>query len=151
MMQGRKYMAGTVPRFLRQTRLGHLKLNCVIGSRLIVGSTGNNLYYDIIMLPAQEFARMKTNVGLQHMNAPVAQPGGASFAPGFVVTDAQEVTVPSNESDPDIFARLYFLEKFNLLVLERSSIEKNEPAPDLSHMSLFFRASQECTARKNFI
>jgi hypothetical protein len=115
MQQAKHYMAASVPRFLRQTKLSYLPPSTIIGSRLIQGDGGANLIFDIIMLPAFEFQRMKSHVGLQHVLAPTPQPGGSSFSPAFVLNDAKQVTVPTGEPDPAHYARQYFLIQFGLL------------------------------------
>lgn len=114
MNQPRKYMAGSVPRFLRQTRLAHVPPSCVIGSKLQKGDGGANIVFDIIMLPMQEFTRMKSQVGLQHVIAPGPQMG-PSFNPSFVMANAKEVTVPAEEPNPENYAKTFFLLHFGLL------------------------------------
>ena len=113
MPKARKYMAASVPRFLRQTKLGYLPTNSVIGSRLVQGDGGTNLYFDTVMLPVQEFQRMRTNVGLHHVLAP-APKIGPTFTPSFVLADAKEVVVPDSEPDPEAFARKHFMALFRL-------------------------------------
>lgn len=39
---------------------------------------------------------------------------GATFTPGFVFSDAKEVTVPADEQDPESYAKAYFLAQFGL-------------------------------------
>jgi hypothetical protein len=109
----RRYMAASVPRFLRQSRLGYLPLDCIIGSHITRGDKGNNLYFDVIMLPPREFQRMRHNVGLQYIITPHLQMG-STFNPCFILTDTREVTIPADEPDPLHYARKYFLEKFGL-------------------------------------
>ncbi len=135
MSQAKKYMAASVPRFLRQTRLGYLPLQCVIGSRLVKGDGGANLFFDIVMLPVNEFQRMRTNVGLQHVIAPALK-AGPTFSPGFVLADAKQVIVPPDEPDPEGFARSHFLKLFGLSEPEN---EKDAQQPSFS------KVSKECT------
>ncbi|CAM6000157.1 unnamed protein product [Sphagnum balticum] len=68
--------------------------------RLIKGDGGANLFFDIVMLPINEFQRMRTNVGLQHVIAPALK-AGPTFSPGFVLADAKQVIVPAEEPDPE--------------------------------------------------
>ena len=107
-------MAASVPRYLRQNRLGYLPLSSIVGSRLLKGRNGANLVFDIIMLPVNEFQRMKTNVGMQHVSAPVLN-AGPGMMPSFMLTDAKEVIVPAGEADPERFAKEYFMKVFGLL------------------------------------
>lgn len=120
----KRYMAGSIPRFLRQTKLGYLPLNCLIGSRVIHGERGNNLVLDVIMLPAPEFQRMKSNIGLEHVLAPSLKMD-ATFKPGFVIVDKKEVAVPAGEPDPEAYAREYFMKEFGLLSPEPPDGDKN--------------------------
>ncbi|MGB9154261.1 MAG: hypothetical protein WCD70_14370 [Alphaproteobacteria bacterium] len=107
-------MAASVPRFLRQARVGYLPSTCVIGSRLLKGDGGVNLYYDIIMLPEPEFVRMKSNIGLQHVIAPGPKMG-PTFSPMFVLKDTKHVTVPADELDPVNYAKSHFMIAFGLM------------------------------------
>jgi len=109
-----KYMAASVPRFLRQTRLGYLPLTCIIGTKLIKGEKGQNLVFDIVMLPAQQFQRMRTYVGLQHIATPELRMG-PSFQPSYVLADAKVITVPADLPDPVAFAREHFMVEFGLI------------------------------------
>lgn len=121
-MSPKKYMAASVPRFIRQTRLGYLPLDCVIGSRLYKGEGDNNIVMDIIMLPVPQFQRMRTNVGLQHVAAPVPQPGSSGFQISYMLTDIKEVKVPVHEPDTEAYARNYFMLHFGLLNPEAPEI-----------------------------
>jgi hypothetical protein len=107
-------MAAPVPRFLRQTRLNYLPSHCVIGSYLVESKGGANLYFDIIMLPAQQFQHMKSNVGLQQIMAPNPSPL-PGLNPSFVVNDVRQVVVPADEPNPEAYAKNYFLVEFGLI------------------------------------
>ena len=144
----RKYMAASVPRFLRQTRLGYLPLKCVIGSRLLKGDGGINLMFDVIMLPVKEFQRMRSYVGMQQVAAPVPQPGGASFNPVFIPADTKQVDVPEHEPDPEEYARHHFRVLFGLLAFETSpagTAENTHIAPVKKDNVLFDRAARSLT------
>jgi hypothetical protein len=141
MSHPKKYMAASVPRFLRQTSLGYLPLQCVIGSRLVKGAAGANLFFDIIMLPVNEFQRMKNNVGLQHVIAPALKAGPA-FKAGFVCADTKEVVVPADEPDPEGYARNYFMLEFGLAGPTAPAAES--PLCE-TKQSPFSKASKECT------
>jgi len=132
----RTYMAASVPRFLRQTRLGYLPLNAVIGSRLVTGDGGENLCFDIIMLPAKEFQRMRGHVGLQHVIAPVLK-FGPTFNPAFVLADTKQIVVPADQLNPEEFARNYFMKAYGLIAADKPVKDKNE--------SPFSKLANECT------
>jgi hypothetical protein len=107
------YMASPVPRNIRQTKLGHLSLNCVIGTRSTKIDNGSWHVLDIIMLPVPLFHRMKLHAGLQHALTPTPSPGGSAVGSGYVLTNIEKVTVPATEDDPELFAKLHFLKVFN--------------------------------------
>lgn len=112
----RTYMAAAVPRAMRQSRLGYLPLNCVLGSQSSKGPNGDNRIFDIIMLPAKEFMRMKSYIGLQHLMAPELKMG--SFQPGFVLRNVKSVTVPQGEDAPEDYARARLMEQFGVKLKE---------------------------------
>lgn len=109
-----KFVAGSVPRYLRQTKLGHLPTTCVIGSHATRNADGATFAYDVIMLPAPQFQRMRSQVGLQHVVSPTLKAGPA-VNPAFVIADAKEVVVPEGEADPEAYARRYFQQLFKLV------------------------------------
>ena len=113
-MQGiRKFMAAPVPRFIRQAKLGYLPMNTVIGGYLIKGDGGANMVMDVVMLPVQQFQRMRSNVGLQHVATPGLQ-AGPGLMPSFMLKDVKEVTVPEAEPDAEAWAKAYFIREFKL-------------------------------------
>lgn len=109
----RKFVAASVPRYLRQTKLGYLPLDCVIGSHSVVNASGARLVYDVIMLPVKEFMRMRANIGLRHAATPKLELDGV-FQPAFVLADRHTVTVPAGHKEPQAFARDYFIRHFRL-------------------------------------
>lgn len=115
-------MAASVPRFIRQTRLGYLPLDCIIGSRLTKGDGGASLVFDIVMLPVLEFQRMRTNVGLQQVVSPALN-AGTGFNPVFMLADSKQVVVPEGEPDPKAYAKSHFLALFGLLSPEPPSVQ----------------------------
>lgn len=148
MSTSRTYMAASVPRFLRQTRLGYLPLSCIIGSRLLVGDGGSNLIFDIVMLPVQEFQRMRTNVGVQHVVEPSLK-AGPSFNPVFVLADSKTFVVPEGVRDPEALAKNHFLNLFGLLTPELpqpQSLRHNQTEDNKKH-SEFFRVAKSCTTQ----
>ena len=114
-MIDRVYMAASVPRYLRQTKLGYLPVDSIIGTHFTKSLQGANLVFDVIMLPVPQFQRMRMNVGSQFVAAPTPSPGGAAFSPVFVLANAKQVVVPPDEPDPKTFAKNYFLKEFGLL------------------------------------
>jgi hypothetical protein len=108
-----KFQAAPVPRFIRQAKLSYLPMNVVIGSYLIKGDGGSNIVMDVIMLPAQQFQRMRTNVGLQHVATPTLQ-AGPGLMPSFMLKDVKEITVPEGEPDAEGYAKAYFVREFKL-------------------------------------
>ena len=110
-MTAQTYMAAPVPRSIRQTRLGHLPLDCVIGTRATKADNGANIIFDIIMLPVPAFQRMRMNVGMQQVVAPTLNMGSAAGG-GYVLIDVKQITTPADEPDPQAFATAYFLKAF---------------------------------------
>jgi hypothetical protein len=106
-------MAASVPRSLRQTRLGHLPFNTIIGSKHQRGKDGGNLIFDIIMLPEPEFVRMKGQVGVRQVVGPAFK-ADASFQPGFVMQDTKIVVVPADAVDQYAYAKNHFIKEFGL-------------------------------------
>jgi hypothetical protein len=141
-------MAASVPRFLRQTKLGYLPFSSIVGSRLLKGDGGINMYFDIVMLPPPEFQRMKTNVGLRHVMAPALK-SDASFQPGFILTDAKTVMVPEDEPDPEGYAKLQFMIMFGLI--EPEPPKPSEPLPSKNEDKSFSGTAKECTVKKGKI
>lgn len=106
------FLAASVPRYLRQTKLGYLPLNSVIGTRVMPnGAGGTSLIYDVIMLPEREFQRMRLNIGLQHVATPNLRMGGG-FDAAFVPTDTKRVLVQPDDRNPLATARTYLVQEF---------------------------------------
>lgn len=124
-------MAASVPRHLRQSRLGYLPMSCIVGSRYLAGDRGANLVHDIIMLPAEQFQRMRTYVALQHVVAPALNMG-PDLQSIFVIHDARQVAVPDSEMDADAFARAYFFKVFGLATPEKVTDVVEDAAMPLS-------------------
>jgi len=139
MSSSRKYMAASVPRYLRTTRLAYLPLHTIIGTRYVQGAGGAHVVFDVVMLEAHQFQRMKSNVGLQHLPAPALK-AGPEFAPAFILADAREVVVPADENDPENYAKNYFLKLFDLLTPETPA-ETSHPAKEADFPAA---AREEC-------
>jgi len=110
----RKYLAAPVPRNIRQKRLGHLPLDCVIGFRATKDDSGFNIIFDFIMLPVQEFHRVKLLTGLQYSPNPAPSPGGSAVGSGYVLSNVKSITVPESEPSPKDFAKAYFIKEFGI-------------------------------------
>lgn len=114
-------------------------MQCLIGNRHIRGNDGSNLVFDIVMLPEPEFKRMRMNVGVNHVVAPALKAGPA-FQPGFVLADAKHVVVPTDESNPEEYARNYFLLAFGLIGPQPAGLPAQQPS-DASYANV----AEECT------
>ena len=112
MANPKTFLAASVPRYLRQTKLGYLPLNSVIGTRVLTNGAGaTSLIYDVIMLPEREFQRMRLNIGLQHVATPTLKMGGG-FEAAFVPTDIKRVLVQPDDPEPLATARAYLVQEF---------------------------------------
>lgn len=131
--QPKRFIAASVPRSLRQQRLGHLPASAIIGSKHQRGKDGGNLVYDIVMLPEPQFVRMKSNVGMQQVVSPGLR-AGSDFQPSFVMQDTKTVTVPADAVDQEAFARNHFIKEFGLEEwAEGAPVPKSKPlSPDAS-------------------
>ncbi len=118
----RKYIAASVPRFMRQGRLGWLPAKYIIGSKLSAGKGSGNLYYDVIMAPVQEFQRIRNSVSLAPVVAPNPQPG-LNLNASFIMSDMKEVTVPTDEADPEQYAKNFFLVHFGFVAPETPDVK----------------------------
>jgi len=136
----RKYIAASVPRFIRQSRLGYLPAQRIIGSKLSPGQGSGNLYFDIVMAPAQEFQRIKNGVSLAPVVAPNPQPG-LNLNASFIMADIKEVVVPPDEADPEQYAKNYFLMHFGLLIPEKPAAK----AETSENHSSFSKAGKRTT------
>jgi curved DNA-binding protein CbpA len=108
-----KYMAASVPRYIRHARLYHLPRQAIIGSRFIQHKGSHSLVYDVIMLPEREFRRAQLNLGIEGHGSPAL--AMSRLTPAYIPIDARMVFVPETETDPYQFAKNYFIEKFGLL------------------------------------
>ncbi|MBY0429354.1 MAG: hypothetical protein K2Q32_09070 [Alphaproteobacteria bacterium] len=125
--QPKRFMAASVPRSLRQQRLGHIPFSCVIGSKHQRGKDGGNLVFDIIMLPEPEFVRMKSNVGIRQVVGPAFK-ADASFQPGFVMQDTRTVVAPADAIDQEAYAKHHFIKEFGLEEwAEGAPVPKSKP------------------------
>jgi hypothetical protein len=86
------------------------------------GNDNTNHYTDLVMLPATDFHRMQSYMGLQHVLA-AAPSGGGAFNPFFVIKNPRHVTVPKNHPNPDAYARAYFLIEFGVVTPNKIALE----------------------------
>lgn len=136
----RHYMAASVSRYMRQTKLGYVSPRYIIGSRVTKGDGGANLYFDVVMLPPPQFQNMRTSLGARQVYAPSISAEG-NFQPGIVLTDIKRVTVPEGEPDPESWAKNYFMKEFGLAGSE-------EPPPGDEQGSEFDKEARKSTRRK---
>ncbi len=107
-----KFMAASVPRYIRNKRLFYLGSNTVIGSRLVKSGGSVGLIYDVIMLPEREFKRARLNLGIEASGSPALEM--TNLTPAYIPIDTKEIIVPPGEADPASFAKAYFLNAFGL-------------------------------------
>jgi hypothetical protein len=120
----KKYMAGWVPRYLRQAKLGYLPADSVICTQNARDTKGANHYTDLVMLPYTDFYRMQSYLGLQHVLA-IAPSGGEAFNPFFVIKNPKHVIVPKDHPNPEAYARAYFLIEFGIVKSDKAAFEKD--------------------------
>jgi len=106
------FVAASIPRSMRTTRLSHLPLNVVIGSWAIENDEDMNVVYDVIMLPESEFRRSQIRLGDAHLANPSLSRGNMNTA--YSPRDMRKVTVPEGEADPARWAARYFAPLFSL-------------------------------------
>lgn len=107
-----KFMAASVPRFIRNSRLFYLPRHAIIGSRLVRPAGSAGMVYDVIMLPEIEFRRLRLYLGTE--TAAMPELGLSKLTPAYIPIDTKEVFVPAGETDPWHYARDYFVKEFGL-------------------------------------
>jgi hypothetical protein len=109
-----KYMAASVPRFIRAARLFYLGRDSIIGSRMVRSpGTHHGYVYDIIMLPEMEFKRARLRLSMEGYG--LLELTMSKLTPPYIPIDTKEIIVPAGEADPAAFARLHFMAEFDLL------------------------------------
>lgn len=106
-----KYVAASIPRFIRTARLAHVPVNCIIASWHVEQENDLNYIFDIIMLPEREFLRARMYLSTPNIS-PALQRG--AFVPSYIPKDIKSVTVPAGEHHPERYARDYFLKEFGV-------------------------------------
>jgi hypothetical protein len=107
-----KYMAASIPRYIRTSRLFYLPRQAIIGSRLMQPKAGTPLMYDIVMLPEDAFKRARLSLGME--TAGSMELNMSRWTPTYIPRDTREVHVPPEERDPYRYAKNYFLGEFGL-------------------------------------
>jgi hypothetical protein len=107
-----KYMAASVPRNIRMSRLYYLPPECVIGSWHTRNRDGSYISFDILMLREREFNRARIHLSVPNVTDPVLTRGG--FSPTYIVKDVREITIPAGTYDPAAYARAHFMKEFKL-------------------------------------
>src|ERR1043166_9532640 len=102
----RRYVAASVPRYIRLARLPYLSANSVIGSWRAKQGNNDSLIYDVIMLRPVEFNRARVNLGLQNPGSPTLDM--SKMTPAYIPLDVREVLIPKDETNPHAFARKSF-------------------------------------------
>lgn len=110
---GIKFVAASVPRYIRNARLFYLGRDTIIGSRLVKNNSGN-LVYDVIMLPEQEFMRAKLLLSLAVGQSSSLELTMSKMTPAYSPVDARSFIVPPSDPDPWGAARAHFRELFKL-------------------------------------
>jgi hypothetical protein len=108
----KKYMAASIPRSIRTTRLPYLPLNTIIGCTFTKKENDINYVFDIIMLPEDQFIRAKSYLGSPAIMSADLQYG--KFSPPYIPRDTKEVIIPPDELDPEKYARNYFKKAFKI-------------------------------------
>jgi hypothetical protein len=107
-----RYMAASIPRYIRTARLGYLRLDCIIGSWFIEAENDLNYVFDVIMLPEREFVRARLYLGVPDTGSLNLERG--RFMPAYVPKDVKTVIIPSGEPDAAAYAKKYFVKEFGL-------------------------------------
>jgi hypothetical protein len=111
-MADQKYLAASIPRSIRAARLRQVRLESIIGSWHRESSPGQFLVYDVVMLPEQEFIRMRAALASTTQGTPSLQQ--SSVVPPYIPTDTKEFIVPAGEADAFAFAKQHFVQEFKL-------------------------------------
>lgn len=109
---GVKYLAASIPRYIRNARLSYLSIHAVIGSRLIRHKGSQGLVYDVIMLPEQEFMRARLYLSLAQGQTSSLELTMSKLTPAYTPMDTKAVVAPGAERAAWEFARAHFLKAF---------------------------------------
>jgi hypothetical protein len=106
-----KYMAASILRSIRQSRLGHLPRHVVIGSIAIERKNDLNVIYDVIMLPAAQFMRARSHLAAP---APSMHLNPGEFSPPYIPHHVKEFMVPSGAPYAEKTAQEHFKKEFGI-------------------------------------
>lgn len=109
-----RFCAASVPRSIRNARLPHLGRDAVIGSWMFQTRSGQNLVYDIIMLPEPEFMRAKLILSLAAGQSSSLELTMSKLTPAYRPMDTKQLLVPAGQARPWHFARTHFRQAFGL-------------------------------------
>lgn len=104
--QVHRYIAASVPRYIRLSRLPYLSTSAVIGSWRARQGDDESLIYDVIMLRPVEFNRARINLGLQNPGSPSLDM--SKLTPAYIPMDVREVLIPKDDPAPHAYARRTF-------------------------------------------
>ncbi|MBV8060945.1 MAG: hypothetical protein JO126_09305 [Alphaproteobacteria bacterium] len=106
------FAAASVPRHIRSTRLAYIPVNAVIGCWSYKDAAGYAQNFDVIMLPADAFVKMRNYLASPPMGAALQQ---GNMAAPYLLKDAKEVRVPADTTNPALLAAEHFRQAFNLI------------------------------------
>jgi len=107
-----KFVAASIPRYIRNSRLFYLHRGAIIGSRLHKHGDSVGMLYDIVMLTEREFQRARLYLGMEGFGSP--QLSMSKLTPAYISKDAKAFSVPLTDPHPERTAAAYFLKEFGL-------------------------------------
>lgn len=106
------FAAASVPRHVRSTRLAYIPMKAIIGCWTYKDAAGFSQNFDVIMLPADAFVKMRNYLATPPMGAALQQ--GNMSAP-YLLKDVKEVRIPASTPEPELVAAEHFRPLFNLI------------------------------------
>jgi hypothetical protein len=107
-----KFMAASVPRHVRSTRLSHLRGDAVIGSWHIPNPAGGFQVFDVVMQAETDFMRMKNH--LSTLTPMGVSPEAGKLPVTYMLRDTKEIDVPDSDLNPAQTAAAYFKREFKV-------------------------------------
>ena len=101
-----KYLAASVPRAVRVARLGHLRMDAIIGMWHIPNPGGGFQVFDVVMQIEPDFLRTKNHLATPAVNPNMQQ---ATVNAPYVLKDTKEVDAPDAAA-----AAAHFKKEFKL-------------------------------------
>ena len=105
-----KYLATSVPRSVRSSRLGHLRTDAIIGTWHIPNPAGGFQVFDVLMQGEADFIRTKNLLGAPSANP--SMPG--QMHPPYVLKDIRQLDVPESDPNPQQTAAAHFRAEFKI-------------------------------------